>query len=131
MQPPAAGADTDGEVPVIDRRRIAQLLELQDEEQPRLLADIVELFLTDSPRHLEALAEAIRSGDHARLESTAHRLLSGIGNIGARRMSTHCMELERLGRAGTVTGAEQVLEQLKLEFALAREPLAAIVAKPE
>jgi len=131
MPPPAAGEDADDEIPVIDRRRIAQLRELQDAQLPNLVADIAELFLADSPRHLETLAEAIRSGDHARLESAAHRYLSGIENLGARRMRTHCMELERLGRAGTVAGAEQVLEQLKREFALAREPLAAIAAKPQ
>jgi CheY-like chemotaxis protein len=131
MQPPAAGADADDEIPLIDRRRIAQLRELQDEQQPNLVADIAELFLADSPRHLETLAEAIRNGDHARLESAAHRYLSGIENLGLRRMRTHCMELERLGRTGTVAAAEQALEQLKREFVQAREPLAAIAAKPK
>jgi HPt (histidine-containing phosphotransfer) domain-containing protein len=131
MQPQAAGEDADEELPVIDQRRIAQLLELQDEQQPDLVADIAGLFLADSPRHLETLAAAIRSGDHAKLDSAAHRYLSGIENLGARRMRTHCMELERLGLAGTVVGAAQALEQLRLEFLRAREPLAAIAAKPD
>ena len=131
MQPQAAGEDADEELPVIDQRRIAQLLELQDEQQPDLVADIAGLFLADSPRHLETLAAAIRSGDHAKLDSAAHRYLSGIENLGARRMRTHCMELERLGLAGTVVGAAQELEQLRLEFLRAREPLAAIAAKPD
>ena len=107
------------------------MLELQDDQQPALVADIAELFLTDSPRHLETLAAAIRTGDPARLESAAHRYLSGIENLGLRRMRTHCMELERLGRTGMAAGAEQVLEQLRLEFAQAQEPLAAIAAKPK
>jgi len=130
-QPPAAGAEDDDDIPLIDRRRIAQLLELQDEQQPALVADIVELFLADSPRHLETLAAAIRSGDVAQLESVAHRYLSGIENLGMRRMRAHCMELERLGRAGTVDGAAPALEQLRREFELAREPLAAIATKPK
>jgi len=130
-QPSAAGEDADDGIPVIDQRRIAQLLELQDAQQPTLVTDIIELFFADSPRHLETLAEAIRTGDPVRLESAAHRYLSGIENLGAKRMRAHCMELERLGRAGTVAGAQRVLEQLRLEFALAREPLAAIAAKPQ
>ena len=130
-QPSAAGEDADDAIPLVDQRRIAQLLELQDAQQPTLVADIIELFFADSPRHLETLAEAIRTGDPARLESTAHRYLSGIENLGAKRMRTHCMELERLGAAGTVAGAQRVFEQLRLEFALVREPLAAIAAKPQ
>ncbi|NJD36518.1 MAG: response regulator [Betaproteobacteria bacterium] len=129
-QPPDAAEDADDDVPVIDQRRIENLLELQDEQQPPLVADIIELFFADSPRHLETLAEAIRNGDAPRLESAAHRYLSGIENLGARRMRTHCMELERLGRAGTVAAAELVLEQLRHEFALAREALADIAARP-
>ena len=128
--PPAAGENADDAIPVIDQRRIAQLLELQDEQQPTLVADIIELFFADSPRHLETLAAAIRSGDSARLESTAHRYLSGIENLGARRMRTHCMELERLGRTGTVDAAAAALERLRLEFVRARESLAAIAEKP-
>jgi len=116
--------------PVIDRSRIAHLMEIQDERQPTLVGEVVEMFCNDSPRHLENLAAAIRDGDGERLANAAHRYLSSIENLGAERMRTQCMELERLGRAGTVTGAGQVLEQLRHEFALARNRLAAIVGKP-
>ena len=129
LQAAAAEAGADAATPVIDQRRIGQLLELQDEQQPALVADIIALFLADSPRHLETLAAAIRDGDAAQLESTAHRYLSGIENLGARRMRVHCMELERLARAGTIDAAAAVLEQLASEFGQAREPLAAIAKK--
>jgi HPt (histidine-containing phosphotransfer) domain-containing protein len=129
MQAAAAEAGADAATPVIDQRRIGQLLELQDEQQPALVADIIALFLADSPRHLETLAAAIRDGDAAQLESTAHRYLSGIENLGARRMQVHCMELERLARAGAIDAAAAVLEQLASEFGQAREPLAAIAKK--
>ena len=129
LQAAAAEAGADAATPVIDQRRIGQLLELQDEQQPALVADIIALFLADSPRHLETLAAAIRDGDAAQLESTAHRYLSGIENLGARRMRTHCMELERLARSGTTDAAADALELLASEFELAREPLAAIAKK--
>ena len=126
---PGAGMD-DGEIPVIDPRRIAQLLELQDDEQPALVAGIIEMFCADSPQHLASLAAAIRDENHEAVAGTAHRFLSGIENLGARRMRRHCMELERLGRAGTIDGATAVLAQLRHEFAQAREQLAAIAGKP-
>jgi len=44
-------------------------------------------------------------------------------------MRTHCMELERIGRAGSIAGADRVLEQLQQELALASEALAEIAAQ--
>jgi PAS domain S-box-containing protein len=114
--------------PVIDARRIDQLLELQDERKPTLVADVVELFIADSPQHLEKLASAIASGEAELLANKAHRYLSSIENLGARRMRTHCMELERIGRAGSVVGAEAALAALRVEYVLARQELLAIVA---
>ncbi len=116
-------------VPVIDPRRIAQLLELQDERKPTLVADVVDLFFIDSPQHLEKLAAAIAAGEAELLANKAHRYLSSIENLGARRMRTHCMELERIGRAGGVAGADEALAALRAEYEVARRELAAIVAQ--
>jgi two-component system sensor histidine kinase/response regulator len=81
---------------------------------------VVELFIADSPQHLEKLASAIASGEPELLANKAHRYLSSIENLGARRMRTHCMELERIGRAGSVVGAEAALAALRDEYVLAR-----------
>ena len=119
----------DMDSPIIDRRRIDQLFDLQDAEQPTMVADLVALFLADTPRHLEHLARAIRDGDAGRMADAAHRYLSSIENLGARRMRAYCMELERLGRAGMVAGADSCLELLRSEFELARAELATIAAR--
>jgi len=123
VPPPGPDADDDEAPPVIEPRRIAQLRELEDETQPTLVADVIALFCRDAPQHLEALAAALRNGDSEALANAAHRFLSGIENLGALRMRRHCMELERLGRAGTVEGGARALEQLALAFALTREQL--------
>ena len=121
---PAQSEDND--IPVINHGRIAHLLEIQDENNPTLVSGIIELFFVDSPKHLENIAEAIRAADAVRLDYGAHRFLSSIENLGALRMRKYCMELERLGRAGTVEGASPFLEQLKLEFVAARQHLAGV-----
>ncbi|MBK9021250.1 MAG: response regulator [Sulfuritalea sp.] len=120
----------DADTPVVDRRRIDQLLELQDDEQPTMVADLIALFVADTPRHFDYLAQAIRDRDAERMANAAHRYLSSIENLGARRMRTYCMELENLGRAGTTTGAEAGLELLRQEFEQARVVLAEFTAKP-
>jgi PAS domain S-box-containing protein len=117
--------DGDGE-PVIDRRRIDQLAELQDENSPTLVADLITLFFTDSPKHFDNIAAALKKGDAHALESAAHRYLSSIENLGAQRMRKHCMELEALGKAGKVERATTVFAALQREFDIARQHLAAI-----
>ncbi|HEX5804482.1 MAG TPA: response regulator [Azospira sp.] len=119
--PAAAAAD---DRPVIDRKRIAHLLELQDDSNPTLVSGIIEMFCHDSPEHLETLGEAIRTGNAGQLDYAAHRYLSSIENLGALRMRDACMALERLGREGTTEGAGPLLETLRREFAAARQQLA-------
>ncbi len=131
MPPATASANAADRIPVIDQHRIAQLLELQDEQQPHMVADLIEMFFADTPGHLQQLADAIRDGDATRLANLAHRYLSSIENLGAQRMRTHCMELEALGRADTLAGSGEALARLKLELAQVREALAAIAAKPQ
>jgi PAS domain S-box-containing protein len=118
-------ADGDGE-PVIDRRRIDQLIELQDENSPTLVADLITLFFNDSPKHFDNIAASIKNGNAHALESAAHRYLSSIENLGAQRMRKHCMELEALGKAGKVERAALVFTALQREFDIARQHLAAI-----
>ncbi|MBI5108511.1 MAG: response regulator [Rhodocyclales bacterium] len=126
---PAPRIEAEDAAPVIDRRRIDQLLELQDERKPTLVADVIELFFADSPQHLEKLAAAIAAGDAERVADCAHRYLSSIENLGARRMRTSCMAIEKIGRDGGVAGALAALDTLRAEYQLAHRELSAIVAR--
>jgi PAS domain S-box-containing protein len=123
--PPVVAPAPIDELPVIDRRRIDQLLDLQDDENPTLVADIVKLFLVDSPKHLDNIAAAIEHGDTSALKSAAHRFLSSIENLGAMRMRDHCMELERLGKAASLEGTHARLVGLRAEFCQAQRELTA------
>ncbi|NEX64204.1 PAS domain-containing hybrid sensor histidine kinase/response regulator [Noviherbaspirillum galbum] len=114
---------------VIDRRRIDQLLELEDENNPTLVAEIVDLFIQDSPKHLGNIASAIAQDKPAELLTAAHRFLSSIENLGAVRMRAECMELETLGRSGTTAGAKLALERLRLEFDAARGQLQGLLGR--
>jgi len=123
----ASRIETEDASPIIDRRRIDQLLELQDENNPTLASDIIQLFINDSPKHLQNIADALAAMNAEALLSAAHRFLSSIENLGAQRMRKHCMELERLGREGTTDGAQALLDSLRREFDIARQHLLTIV----
>ncbi len=124
--PPVARIDGEAGIAVIDRHRIGQLRELQDPQQPDMVADLIAMFLADTPGHLAELAAAISREDATVMANVAHRYLSSVENLGARRMRMHCMELERIGRGGTVAGASRVLKELATEFDAARAELATI-----
>ena len=112
---------------VIDRRRIDQLLALQDDDNPRLVADIIELFLNDTPGHLATIEAAITVGDAASLRSAAHRLLSSIENLGAQSMRGPCTELERLGKEERTQAAPPLLHALRNAFDDTRQALQALI----
>ena len=119
--------DSGNAADVIDRRRIEQLRELEDENNPTLVADIVELFLNDAPGHLKHIARAIAQQDAALLESCAHRFLSGIDNLGAQRMHDQCVALGRLATVGELGGAAAVFERLQRKCEIARQHLLSVV----
>ena len=124
---PPSAAQAEEETPIIDRRRIDQLIELQDENNPTLAADIIRLFVNDSPKHLKNIALALATENAEDLVSSAHRFLSSIENLGAQRMRKHCMELERRGRENALAGAQDALDGLQREFDIARQHLMGLV----
>jgi CheY-like chemotaxis protein len=118
-----AGAANAPASPVLDRRRLAQLNRLQDDENPTLVADIIDMFVNDAPQHLGKLHEAIDAGDAAALKAVAHRFLSSIENLGAVAMRERCMAIEQLGREGRVDGAAPLLAALEEDFRHAQAAL--------
>jgi PAS domain S-box-containing protein len=122
------GAEEQESTDVIDRRRIDQLIELQDENNPTLASDIIRLFINDSPKHLSNIQAALSEQNAEALVSVAHRFLSSIENLGAQRMRKHCMALEERGREGRLDDADILLDGLRREFDIARQHLLGLVA---
>ncbi len=123
----AGREESEGASPIVDRRRIDQLLELQDENNPTLANDIIQLFINDSPKHLQHIADALAAQNPDALLSAAHRFLSSIENLGVQRMRKHCMDLEQLGREGRLDGGDALLDSLRREFDIARQHLLTIM----
>ena len=110
---------------VLDSQRLEHMRALQDEHQPTLVRELIDLFVADAPGHLEDLQQALRAADAQRLASVAHRFLSATDNIGARRLSALCVELEQLSRQGRLDGTPQLVVSLALEHQRARQALLA------
>jgi len=109
----------------IDPLRLAHLRSLQDDAQPHLLRDLIDMFVADAPVHLAAIEEAAGTESADRLRMAAHRLLSITDNIGARRLSELCRQIERAAKQRELDDLEELLSPLRDEFEVARESLAA------
>lgn len=106
--------------------REAALARVGDDEE--LLLELVKIFLDDYPINLSAIRSALAEGNSKGVEHAAHTLKGAVANFGADVVVKEAFELERMGRAGDISHANEnlqrlaaVLEQLDQEL----RPLAA------
>lgn len=82
------------------------------ERDRELLAEMAALFLEDGPGLLGAVREALDRQDACGVEHSAHALKSSVGNFGARRAWEAAFNLEKMGRGGDLTQAEEAYRVL-------------------
>jgi CheY-like chemotaxis protein len=78
-----------------------------------LLKEVVELFLDDYPSTFEKIRAAVASRDATALEHHAHSLKGSVSTFGANRAFEAAFTLEKQGRGGDLTGAQEGLAQLE------------------
>ncbi|MEY2690059.1 MAG: hypothetical protein RL375_4259 [Pseudomonadota bacterium] len=111
---------------VIDLNRLEHLRAIQSDNQPSLVRELIDLFVADAPGHVAAIDEAVRMADAALLRRHAHRFLSATQNIGARRMSELCADIERLARVGDLALAAPLTQALAAERQHVQDALLAL-----
>ena len=98
---------------VFDRARALEYVSGSEE----LLAEIAAVFLEHAPKILAEAHMAIASRDPKMLERAAHTLKGSVSMFGAEAAREAAQELECLGRAGTVDGADAMYATLEGEVA--------------
>ena len=78
-----------------------------------LLREVVELFLDDYPSALEKLRSAVSAHDPSGVEHQAHSLKGSVSTFGAQEAFEAALVLEKQGRSGDLTGAQDGLLQLE------------------
>ncbi|HEV3474125.1 MAG TPA: response regulator [Actinomycetota bacterium] len=115
----------------VDPHRVSELRALSRDQLPSAFSEIAVLFLNDTPTRLETLRAATLSGDAGGAEDAAHYIRGAAGNLGAAGLRDLCGRVETLARAGDVTGAAELLDQLDAEFARVRAALRDEIAREE
>jgi PAS domain S-box-containing protein len=94
-----------------------------------LLKEVVELFLDDYPSTFEKIKTAVASRDATALEQHAHSLKGSVSTFGANRAFEAAFELEKQGRSGDLTGAEDGLLHLEKTLEALRPELVLLQTK--
>ena len=108
--------DSPHNAPVIDASVLEMLKLLGGDDEPQLFVELIDLFITDAKQLVDALQRALETGDVKLLERTAHTLKSSCANVGAMQMSKLCFELEQLGRAAKLDGAQELVNQALAQY---------------
>lgn len=83
------------------------------EGDTELFFELVGVFLEEYPKTLAKLSEAVSNNDAKAVESEAHSVKSALGNVGAMTSHALAFELEKAGRNGELSSANELLAQLK------------------
>jgi two-component system sensor histidine kinase/response regulator len=83
--------------------------------------EILEEFLSYIPKQLEVLDEAVKKGDTSEAEREAHKIKGAAENVGAGRIAGLSFKLELLARKGDLTGAEEIVTNLKSQLEILQE----------
>ena len=114
----------------VDREVLGRLLALETRSGTRFVSELIRSFLAGAAARVEKIEAAIAHGAHQDLAFEAHGLKGSSGQLGARRLSEICHELEKLGTRKSVDGAEPLAGALVEELSRVRAALVAEIAPP-
>ncbi|NNG23652.1 response regulator [Telluria aromaticivorans] len=113
----------------VNRAALENIRALSRDGGDALMQKVIAAYMGDTPRHLATLRQAVAGIDPGCVRRVAHGLKSSSANIGAARLATLCKELEQIGRADTVHGADRILADMEHEFQSVRHSLHAMLEK--
>lgn len=88
---------------VLDREALETLRNLQDPNEPDLVAEVTQVFFEDSTRCREAAERAFADKDPSALALAAHRLRGSAGLLGLQQLQQSAEDLEHVANVGEPT----------------------------
>jgi CheY-like chemotaxis protein/HPt (histidine-containing phosphotransfer) domain-containing protein len=110
----AAAAPANGGGP-LDQAVLRQLSELQDADDPDLLARVVNLYVAESPKLVDKMRLAWAAADPLEMARAAHSLKSSSANVGAAGLAALCGHLQEAGQSGRLEEARTLLSRIDTE----------------
>jgi CheY-like chemotaxis protein len=115
---PASDTEDDRSLPPLDQEVLGELRALRGRRD--ILRELLVAFREKTPSLLQDLRRAAEEGDAERLHFVAHTVRGSCLTIGAAEMIELLVEVEQLGRAGSTSGAAELLSRLESAFSRVR-----------
>jgi CheY-like chemotaxis protein len=119
-QPPKLRARRQVTTAPVDDAVLGAIPRAERPGEPSVAAELVALFLRTMPEHLKALRDAVKRQDPRALERSAHALKSEAMTVGALEIQTVSLQLELMGREGTMIQADPLVKNLERSFRRAK-----------
>jgi len=115
---PPTAPEPKAEVPemVLNLDRLKELEGLMDGEDKGWLRGLIEQYLQDTAVRIGELRTALTEGDAGKAGKIAHALKGSSNNIGAVILSEPLQRLQRIGEAGTLEGADALINDVERNF---------------
>ena len=101
----------------IDLKAVLQTLD----SDRKLVMDVLNEFLSNLTGQLEKLYDAIGADDAKVVENEAHGINGAAGILSANRTAAIAQRLQEIGQSGNLSGAMELLKELKGEIGCLRE----------
>jgi PAS domain S-box-containing protein len=100
----------------IDASTLDNIKAVQQPGKPDLVEKVINLYLNESQSLCKTIHEAVGTGDPQTLSKAAHSLKSSSANVGALKLASLCKELEMLGRSNSTDNAQDIVNQMDIEY---------------
>jgi two-component system sensor histidine kinase/response regulator len=97
--------------------------------EPDPVRELIELFLSDSKNQLSKIRAAGSGKDFAGLRNAAHTLKGSSSNLGAKRLSLLCLQLEQAASREESDACTARIQEIGMEFELVEQALCAEMDK--
>jgi CheY-like chemotaxis protein len=100
---------------VLDQTALDKLRKVVGGED-ELLAELINSYLEETPPLLTRLHQSLAQADSTELRMAAHTIKSSSKDFGANTLAELSLELEKIGKAETLTGAADLVAQAEAEY---------------
>jgi signal transduction histidine kinase/HPt (histidine-containing phosphotransfer) domain-containing protein len=128
-KPPSTPASVEFSTPDGPPVEMDRLAELADGDK-NTITELVDLFNKQTTRQLSQLETAVRANKAEEVRHLAHSCKGASATMGMAPLAAIFYELEKMGRAGSLNGAEPLLAAAASEFKRVQEFLASNPALP-
>jgi CheY-like chemotaxis protein len=117
--------------PPVDMSRLADLTE----GSPESMRELVDMFYKQTERQFKEIEDAVNVNDFAAVGHIAHSCKGASATLGMTRLAAVLLKLEKMGKSGVLTGAEEFCAEARREFKdiqsfLAGHPTLAVTSPP-